>query len=151
MIALARVDDRLVHGQVLCAWVPHTGADTLLIVSDEVAADEMRREIFSGCAREGLSVEVRRVDEAAPFVEGPEMRERRIIVVFGSLDDAWRAYRSGLRFSTLNVGNIHREGGRRVSDSVSLNDDDLAILDRFNSSGVTVEFRDVPDAGIVRY
>jgi len=47
MISMVRVDDRLLHGQILCAWVPHVQADTMIVASDEAAADALAREIES--------------------------------------------------------------------------------------------------------
>ena len=41
MVILVRVDDRLLHGQIICSWVPYLKADSLIVCSDEAASDKL--------------------------------------------------------------------------------------------------------------
>lgn len=146
MINLVRVDDRLLHGQIICSWVPFVDADTLVIASDEAAGDELTREIITSCAHEHLSVRVTGVDEVAgELVSGGGGGDERTILIFGDLRDAMRVYEGGLRFTRINIGNVHHgDGGRELSPSVILNREDEAILKRFAEMGVDIDIRDVP-------
>lgn len=143
MVILVRVDDRLLHGQIICAWVPFVRADSLLVASDQAAGDSLVSEIIESCGCKGLSVHVKKVDDAVKFLSGAE--KERIILIVADLADAMRVYEAGLRFTALNLGNIHHEdNGRKITPSIIVNREDEEIIERLSSMGVTVEIRDVP-------
>lgn len=152
MICMIRVDDRLLHGQIICAWVPYVNADSLIVASDEAAGDALAREIISSCACEDLRVHVLGVDEAARGIIKGGYEERRYILIVGALSDAMRLYEDGMRFAALNIGNIHHDnGGRRISGSVIINSEDEEILQKFDELGVKIDIRDVPASAPAAY
>lgn len=152
MILLVRVDDRLLHGQILCAWVPFVKADLLVVISDEARGDEIKTAVMSACAEEGLKVIVRGVKEAVSENERGVFKDARGLIVVNDLADAMRLYEGGLRFASLNIGNVHHsEGGRKLSRSVALNRTDEEIIERFSSLGVEIDIRDLPTAMPVAY
>lgn len=153
MIALVRVDDRLLHGQIICAWVPYARADSLIVASDEAAGDSLASEIIESCGCKGLSVHVKKIKETVRYIESGVSAGERIILIVGSLRDAMRIYEDGMGFKKLNIGNIHHEhdGGRRVSPSVIINSEDEAVIERFEELGVGIEIRDVPASAPVSY
>ncbi|MFQ5735736.1 MAG: PTS sugar transporter subunit IIB [Thermodesulfobacteriota bacterium] len=144
MVKLVRVDDRLLHGQIICAWVPFIEADTLVVASDEAAKDVLVSEIIESCGQNCINVYVKSVEETVEFLNaGTE--DERVILVVGDLRDAMKIYKAGMRFSSINVGNIHHEDhGRRVTSSVIVNSEDESILDSFEALGVEIDIRDVP-------
>lgn len=152
MISLVRVDDRLLHGQIICSWVPYLNADSLLVASDEAAADSLSREIISSCGCEGCEVTVRGVSEAVTEVSGPNLGGKRVILIVADLKDAMRVYDGGVRFKALNIGNLHHmDGGRKLSPSVIIDSADEGILERFRSLGVDIDIRSVPTGPAVKY
>lgn len=150
MLTLVRVDDRLLHGQIICAWVPFVKADSLVVASDEAAGDTLISEIIESCGCKGLNVNVRKIDDAVKCVKRTE--KDRIILIVGNLADAMRVYEQGLRFTTLNLGNIHHEdSGRKITPSVIVNREDEEIIGKFRSLGVSIEIRDVPASSSYPY
>ncbi len=150
MLVLVRVDDRLLHGQIVCAWAPYLKATALVVASDEAAGDSLSGEIMKSCGYEGMKVQVESVEEAS--------RDRglsgagRVILVVADIKDAMRIYDGGVKFRSINIGNVHHEdGGRRFSPSVMLDGADEAMLERFESFGVEIEIRDVPASAPVMY
>ncbi|MBI5587279.1 MAG: PTS sugar transporter subunit IIB [Deltaproteobacteria bacterium] len=143
MLTLVRVDDRLLHGQIICAWVPFVKADSLIVASDEAAGDSLISEIIESCGCKGLNVCVKKIADAVRCVSGAE--KERIILIVGNLADAMRVYEKGLKFSKLNLGNIHHDdNGKKITPSVTVNPEDEEIIGRFTEMGVSVEIRDVP-------
>ncbi len=151
MIILVRVDDRLLHGQIVCAWVPFVRADALIVASDEAAGDSIVREIMASCGHDGLNVSVESIDEVARHVSSGADGDSRAILVVGELRDAMRIYEAGMKFKTLNIGNIHHgENGRMLAPSVIINGEDESIIERFEDMGVKIDIRDVPTSvGVV--
>lgn len=153
MISLVRVDDRLLHGQIICSWVPYIKADALIVASDNAAGDELTNQIMQACSCDELSVNVMKVDEAARFAKSNACTgSMRVILVVGEIKDAVRLYDGGVRFASLNLGNVHHvEGGRAVAASVILNREDEDCIGRLESLGVTIEVRDIPGREPSRY
>jgi len=153
MIILVRVDDRLLHGQIICSWVPHLKADALVVASDDAAKDVLTNRIMQACSCKELSVDVMKVDDAIQRVKGSTGNGNgRVIVIVGDIKDALRLYNSGVRFTSLNLGNVHHEqGGRAVAASVILNREDEACIDELEALGITIDIRDVPGRKPVSY
>lgn len=145
MISLVRIDDRLLHGQIICSWVPYVEATALIVASDSVASNGLERDIMGACACEELKVAVLNVNEAAAEIRKSDDGDDRVIVVFGNLADAMRLYEQGIKFLALNIGNIHHaEGGRKLTPSVIIDEQDEKIMERFAALGVAIDIRDVP-------
>jgi len=153
MIVLVRVDDRLLHGQIICSWVPHLKADALIVASDDAVKDVMTNQIMKACACGELSVTVLSVDEAIGRARRcAESGDERAIVILGDIKDALRLYKGGVRFNSLNLGNVHHESGGRVfSSSVALNLEDEACIGELEAGGVEIDIRDVPGRSPANY
>jgi len=143
-ILLARVDNRLVHGQVLAAWVPRLGVDTILVVDREVEADAFRRSVIESLASPSLRIAVVPPEAAAGLLAG-ELRDRRVLVLFAGIHQAVEALEAGVSFTQLNLGNIHPAQECRVlTSSVYLTGRDEEELCRLVSRGVLLDARAVP-------
>lgn len=149
---LVRVDDKLLHGQVLGAWVPSLGASLLIVASDEVAGDSFRSSVMRACAEQGLDVVVSSVDDVAKDILSYKLDDSGSIIVVSSIRDAYRLYEKGLRFGKLNIGNVHhKEDGRKICLSVILDPEDEDLIERFEEGGVKIEIRDLPTREPVEY
>ncbi|MBI5014064.1 MAG: PTS sugar transporter subunit IIB [Deltaproteobacteria bacterium] len=143
-IVLARVDNRLVHGQVLEAWVPRLEVQGIVVVDRELAADPLQALVFKVLDRDSLPVRVVGPEEAARLLDGP-WRARRVLILFSGLAQAVDSRRSGVRFDALNLGNIHPSpGSRTLTPSVYLSNDDVRLLEDLVQEGVALEARAVP-------
>ncbi len=152
MISLVRVDDRLLHGQIICAWVPHLGADYLIVASDEAAGDSLARDVLGSCARKGLSIDVKRIDDIAGNPDVDNGAAHKAILIVADLTDAMRIYDNGFKFKVLNIGNVHHDdGGRAFTPAVILNREDDEIIERFLCLGVSIDIRDVPASDPCKY
>lgn len=144
MIALARVDDRLLHGQVSVGWVPHLRATLVVVANDRIAADPL----LSGIVRAGacgVRVETVPVAEAARRGAGAAWEKEAVVVLFESLQDARRAIDAGLEVPRLNVGGLrHDDGLVCLCDGVTLDGEDCAILRELVARGVQVDVRLMP-------
>jgi len=146
MVILIRVDDRLLHGQIICSWVPFINADSLVVASDEAASDSLVSEIISACGCNELSVIVKSVADTVAYLNGDGGAEARVMLVVGELRDAMRLYELGMKFSSINLGNIHHEdNGRVITPSIIVNSEDEAVLRRLRDLGVSIEIRDIPN------
>lgn len=144
MIALARVDERLMHGQVSVGWVPFLHANVVVVANDRVAADPLLSGIARTCSC-GVRVEVVSVAEAARRGAGADWVNDTVIMLFESLQDARRAIDAGLEVARLNLGGLRHDAGRLcICDGVTLDHEDCAILRDLVRRGVEVDVRLMP-------
>jgi PTS system mannose-specific IIB component len=143
-IALARIDNRLVHGQILSAWVPALKADALLVIDDESANNTLVRSAMEIAIPPDVLFDVIPVAQAADALK--KLRgSRRAIVLVRDVADAAEAIARGLRLSRLNLGNIHFSHGRvAVSQAVYLSPEELERLEKLAADGVEVELKTLP-------
>ena len=143
-IVLARIDNRLIHGQVLEAWLPFVQADCIVVASDDVAAKPLQKKLMAASVPREIPVVIGSLAEIAEFFSRNES-SRRILLLFATPAAALQGYRLGIPFSELNLGNLPGgEGKRRVSCTISLSDDDLSIFRQFAACGVRVMARCLP-------
>ncbi len=143
-VLLARVDNRLVHGQVLEAWVPRLGIDTILVVDRELVGDPFQRAILEGLGSAALGIFLVTPERATELLGG-DLGARRVLVLFAGIRQALEALDAGVSFSLLNLGNIHpTRASRTLTASVYLTAGDEEELCLLFSRGVEVEARAVP-------
>ncbi|MDW7709210.1 MAG: PTS sugar transporter subunit IIB [Deferrisomatales bacterium] len=141
---LARVDNRLVHGQILASWVPRLGIDTILVVDRELVADAFQKALLEGLGGPGLSIRLVTPEGASGLLTG-ELRGSRILLLFAGIHQAVEALEAGVSFSLLNLGNVHpRRDSRGLTASVYLSGGDEEELCLLLSRGVDVEARALP-------
>lgn len=144
-IVLVRVDSRLIHGQIVEAWLPHTGATVLVVLNDAAAASSRSRSIMGMCVPKSITVVVGKVSEAAAIGAREDLADTTAIVLVATPRDALAVHEAGLRFTRLNLGNLHYAPGKRqVSTSVSLGEEDRAAFAALEARGVVVEAQAVP-------
>ena len=146
MLVLYRVDDRLVHGQVAEGWVPYLKADELAVVSDEIAADELRSTIMRFATPEGVDLKIMTVNQAAEYLPAAESSARKVLLLLPGLSEAVALLAKGLKIPSLNIGGMHYSAGKNLSigKAIFLNDEDCAALKALSASGVKIEGRGVP-------
>jgi mannose/fructose/N-acetylgalactosamine-specific phosphotransferase system component IIB len=143
VISLVRVDNRLIHGQVVEAWLPHLKVQRVIVADDEAAASPLIRAAMALAVQSAIEVQIQplsQVDFAALSRDGV-----RTLVLLRDVVAVPFAHAHGLALEQLNLGNVHFGTGRRqVSPSVFLAEAELQALQGLQEKGVRVEARAVP-------
>lgn len=143
MIVLNRIDSRLIHGQVVEAWLPHLDVRRVVVADDATAQDALAQVAFR------LAVPAD-VEVVTTPVDGVNYRslfddQVRTLVLFRDVQAAVAARRAGLPDGVLNVGNLHAAPGRvEVTRSVFLDDADRAALATLKQGGMQVVVQAIP-------
>lgn len=144
-IVLTRIDNRLIHGQVLETWLPHVHADCIVVANDDVATAPLKRLMMESSVPSRIRVEIGTVEDIRALFASSDLDSCRILLLFGSTADALRAYRAGLVFEQLNLGNLHAgEGKTRLSCTIFLDPTDLQDLEQLEQAGVQITARCIP-------
>lgn len=146
-VALVRVDNRLVHGQVLEAWLPALDAHGILVADDEAAGNVLARSAMALAIPPRVTFQVLRLPAAAellrPGGKGPQAE--RTVVLLRDVRDAMALHEMGVPIPQLNLGNVHFGTGRKqVSSSVFLDAGEIEALSKLAREGTLVEMRAVP-------
>jgi mannose/fructose/N-acetylgalactosamine-specific phosphotransferase system component IIB len=144
-ILLSRVDDRLIHGQVVVGWARALDADCLIVANDTVAADPMQRTLLPMAVPPQMKVAILRVREAAEAVAAGRLPGERGILLFSSLGDALLYKRAGGPLADLNVGGVRLAPGRHpLRTAVALGAEDILAARALAGDGTAINIRMVP-------
>lgn len=144
-ILVARIDNRLVHGQVGMTWVNTIGANLLIVANDAVAKDEVQQNLMEMVIPDTVGIRfftldktIRIISKAAPF--------QKILLVMKTPQDAFTLIKSGVPIKKLNIGNLHfAEGKKQLSATVSVSEEDVEIFNRLHSMGIRLEVQGIPN------
>lgn len=144
-IALVRIDDRLIHGQVVIGWIPHSRAEVVLVASDSAAADETQALLMRMAVPDSVELRVETVEGAARTLVGSSADARRVLVLAPGPAEILRLLEKGAAFTSVNVGGLHFTAGRvQLGKAIFLSDDDKDALRRIAERGVALEGRALP-------
>ncbi|HFX4863184.1 TPA: PTS sugar transporter subunit IIB [Streptococcus pyogenes] len=145
-INLARVDTRLLHGQVATAWTPASKADRIIIASDEVAQDDLRKQLIKQAAPGGVKANVVPISKLIEASKDPRFGNTHALILFQTPQDALRAVEGGVEINELNVGSMaHSTGKTMVNNVLSMDKEDIATFEKLRDLGVTFDVRKVPN------
>jgi mannose/fructose/N-acetylgalactosamine-specific phosphotransferase system component IIB len=144
-VKLARIDDRLIHGQVILGWVPAVKPDRIVVANDRVAGSDWERKFYSSCVPPEVNVSFASVAEAARQIAGDLYQNEQIIVLLESAQDTLRFLGAGIELKEVNVGGLHyREGSVELLPFVFLVHEERNALRELVKRGVTLSAQDVP-------
>jgi len=144
-LLLARVDDRLIHGQVAHGWGAALKPTLFLVVSDALAADPARADLYLFAVPEGARGRCLSVQEALGADTRASIERERTILLFPSLEEPLRLAEASFPLTDLNLGGVHHAAGRdAVLPYLFLDAADRERLRRLDSLGVRVAARDLP-------
>lgn len=144
-LALARIDDRLIHGQVVEGWAPLVQATHLLVASDSAAADPAQQALFSLAVPDDLTVRCCSLQAAARSSRTQEWDGERVLLLLASPQEALAWMEAGAACPSINIGGLHyAQGKTQISAALSLSPEDLAAFGQLKQLGVQLEVRALP-------
>jgi len=146
-IALTRIDDRLVHGQVVVGWVQARSVRRIVLVDDEVRANTWEQDLYSVGVPAGLELLFASVDEAVERIEEWSDDDVTTLVLVGNVKTMVRLCAATDRITQVNVGGLHDADGRSQRLAyVYLSDAEATELRALEARGVRISAQDVPTA-----
>ncbi len=143
-ISLMRIDSRLIHGQVMTSWAKTVKCDAIFAISDDVANDDIRRELLLQIVPPHLKGYVITVDKAIKVWHNPKYASRNIIWLVTNPTDIVRLIEGGVKIQNVNVGGMtYREGDQLISQAVAINQKDLASFYKLLELGVNMSLQQV--------
>ncbi|MCT4710465.1 PTS mannose transporter subunit IIAB [Enterobacteriaceae bacterium H11S18] len=143
-IGLARIDDRLIHGQVATRWTKETNVTRIIVVSDEVAADTVRKTLLTQVAPPGVTAHVVDVAKMIRVYNNPKYAGDRVMLLFTNPTDVERIVEGGVKITSVNIGGMaFRQGKTQVNNAISVDEKDIEAFKKLNERGIELEARKV--------
>ncbi len=139
-IVMCRVDERLVHGQVIASWAKILSIRSILVIDDQLAKDSFMGTVLSMAAPSGVKVELVSVEQAAARIEKEgEADGPNTMLLFKSPQYALALVEKGVRMKELNIGNMGAGPSRKaVSRNVYASPGEVEIFKKLLDMGVDV-------------
>jgi len=140
-VKFLRIDDRLIHGQVVVGWVPVLNVANIVVANERVAADPVRQEMMSLSIPPGIALYCYNPQNIPQDIDFGE----NTIVLVSSPKDALACLNSGLDPERVNVGGMHSKAGKiEIREAFHIDDEDRKFFSQILESGRVAEFQPTP-------
>ena len=154
-ICAARVDERMIHGQVAMVWTNVVGANRILVANDEVVKDDLKIEGLKSAKPAGIKLSICSIQRAIENLKNNKYGEDNVFMITRNIPDMADIINGGVDLKEFNVGNISsKDGSRQIKKSVNVTPKDVDIIKNLINKGVKITAQMVPnepDSSIMTY
>ena len=126
MIVLLRIDDRLIHGQVVMGWMKRFSIDHIVAVDDEIVEGSMQAKLIKMATPVGSTSDVVTSSTAISLLQGDKLKKKRVFIVAKGAKELLELVEAGIEMpDSVNVGNVRQKDGRTIVPYILINDEDL--------------------------
>ncbi|MWP46658.1 PTS mannose transporter subunit IIAB [Gilliamella sp. Pas-s27] len=145
-IVLARIDSRLLHGQVATAWTKSTTPNRIIVVSDSVSKDKLRKKLIEEAAPPGVKANVVPIKKIIEVSRDPRFGNTKALLLFETPQDVLRTIEGGVDINEINVGSMaHSVGKVMVNKVLSMNAEDVETFEKLKTKNIKFDVRKVPN------
>jgi len=149
-IQLFRIDDRLIHGQVVIGWASYLHSKEIILCDNSVYANDWEKELYLSIVPENIHPEVLNVAQLVDLLRNGQMDLSKTIVVINSPMVVEKLLAAGLSLKNINVGGIHyKEGRKKYLPYLYLSDEEVASFQRCIARGIVFQCQDVPEGKVI--
>lgn len=147
-LVLVRIDDRLIHGQVVVGWGIQLSPNRIILSSDEIASSSWEKEMYMGAEATApfpLAISVLTIDETILFLT--ENQTEKTILLVEAPKEILTLIEKGLKIEKVNVGGMHyKPGKRRLAPYIFVDEEDITAFKKMRDMNIELEGQDVPTA-----
>ncbi|MDR0823395.1 MAG: PTS sugar transporter subunit IIB [Endomicrobium sp.] len=145
-ISIVRIDDRLIHGQIIQGWLKNVDIDALAVASDAASKDTVWQTLMSISVPDNIKLKVASVEDIAAAVLNGDFDKDKTMLLASSPKDILFILKKGVKFNSVNVGGMHYgDGKNEILYNIYADDADIAALKEISSMGISLEGRLLPE------
>jgi len=145
-VVLVRIDDRLIHGQIVENWMKSLKVNHVVVVDDFVAGDQMQKALFSMAVPERTRISILTVAQAKEAILNGQFEGDRAMLLLASPQNVLDLINKGVRITEVNVGGMHYSPEKKqILKTISVGKEDIQAFQEMDRLGVHLEARMVPD------
>ncbi len=143
-ITLVRIDNRLIHGQIITSWVRHTKSNLVLVANDGVANNDMRKELMGAIVPDGIATRFFTLEKTAEVIHKASDSQHILLILENPMDTLWLK-QNGVPIDYLNVGNMHGGDGKKaLAKAAFASEEEITAFKELIKLGVKIEFQLLP-------
>lgn len=147
-----RMDNRLIHGQILVSWNAEFKIDHIIVTNDKVAADPLQVTLLKAVAPIGAKVSVLSIKDCVEYCNRPAADKENIFIIAKFPEDGLALVEEGLGMPVLNLGNqAFVRGSKKLSNTVYLTESGVKALKSLHDKGIRITCRMMPADGDKEY
>lgn len=144
-ICLARIDDRLIHGQVVTRWTKEWKIKRIIVINDEISNDAIRSVLIKQATPPGITAHIININKAVRVYNNPKYAGENIIMLFTNPSDVLQIIEKGIPITSVNIGGMaFYKGKKQINNAISIDKKDLISFKKLNQYGIELEIRKVP-------
>lgn len=144
-IEVVRIDDRLIHGQIVQGWLKVVEVNKILLVSNEVAEDKMQQILLSMAMPNTVKLVIKNIDDASYELANDVYDKDKLMVLFSNPQDIVKVLENGVKFKSVNVGGMHFSHGKtQILKNLSVDKQDVISFLKLIENDVELESRILP-------
>lgn len=141
-IVLTRIDDRLIHGQVMTSWLNYTGANKIMVIDDQTAGDPFMKTVLKNAVPSNVGLGLFTVSKAAARLKKGFKTGDKVIILVKYPDTVLSLIEEGVAFEHLNIGGMGAAPGReKFYKNISATEEEKGILKKIIESGCKTEIQ----------
>ena len=141
-IKLARIDDRLIHGQVATVWAKEAKAKRIIVVSKEVANDEIRKTLVKQAAPPGIKVNIIDPEKAVKVYNNPKYENETVFYLFTNPMEVLELVKMHIPIKSINIGGMQYKTGRtQITKAISVDQTEAEAFRKLAAAGVELDLR----------
>ena len=143
-VSVFRIDDRLIHGQVITAWIAYADAKSIVVADDKAAKDEFTQSLLKMATPDSIQLKILSVEDAITYLKGDEDAGKVLLLVRGP-EQALQIIRAGIAKKDINVGNMNmKKGMTKVLSNLWVFPEDVENIQKLYEEGIKLEVRAIP-------
>jgi len=145
-VSHVRMDNRLIHGQILVSWNSHLKISHLIVTNDVVAKDQLQVTLLKAVTPIGAEVSILNIDDCVKYCQSPKADKEGIFIIAKYPEDGWELVNRGLNIPVLNLGNqAFVRGAKKLSNTVFLTESGVKALQKIHNKGIKITCRMMPN------
>lgn len=141
-----RIDDRLIHGQVVAGWARPLGINELIIASDTISKDDWACNAYRLAVPENINFHCFDIKSCVEYLKNG-LDKRRIMVVVEKVIDAYNLINNGLSINEVHIGGLsHKQGARTIAPFIYLTPEDIEVLAKLHELGIKIIGKQLPNS-----
>ena len=144
-VTVFRIDDRLIHGQIVTAWLHYADAKQIVVADDKAANDTFSQSLLKMATPKGIKLKIVNLSEGKKLIYESDSNDKTLFLVRGPVE-ANLVLENNEVVKTINVGNLNmRKGKEKILDNLWVYEEDIKAFQELNKKQIDLEYRTVPN------
>ncbi len=145
-IEVLRIDDRLIHGQVVEGWISKLDIAAIWVANERIAGDFLQKTLMEMAVPSRIELFVGDIPEVLQKYNSENVKNKKIMILVDSPKDAFLLIDGGLQIESINVGGMHFSDGKiQILEFMSIDVQDLEYFRAISNKNIKIEGRPLPD------